>query len=244
MFGRLGKVGLGLAAAAIALTAGIGAINAAEEVTADKILNALKPKGLTRSLSGPAPTAKAISAEDQQFINSLRTKRTRSLSAGERQKVATLTKEKPSIDLDHQLRLQLRRTSPARRNRPCSELGKALADPQLKGSVFLVGGHTDAKGGDDYNQKLSERRAEAIKKFLTEKYGIQAENLVTVGYGKTQLKNADNPTADENRRVQVVNMEARASETATSRGRPVGFRPTSAGTRSSGSGCRQEPGRF
>ena len=77
------------------------------------------------------------------------------------------------------------------------ELGKALSDPELKGSVFLVGGHTDAKGGDDYNQGLSERRAEAIKNYLTEKFGLQAENLVTVGYGKTQLKNTDNPTARE-----------------------------------------------
>lgn len=207
MSGRFGKLGLGLAAAAFALIAGLGAINAAEEMTADKILNALKPKGLTRSLSGPAPTAKAISAEDQQFINSLRTKRTRSLSAGERQKVATLTKEKPSIDLTINFDYNSANIS-GQAQSTVSELGKALADPQLKGSVFLVAGHTDAKGGEEYNQKLSERRAEAIKRFLSEKYGIQAENLVTVGYGKTQLKNADNPNADENRRVQVVNMEA------------------------------------
>jgi hypothetical protein len=32
--------------------------------------------------------------------------------------------------------------------------------------------------------------------------------MVTVGYGKTQLKNSDNPLAEENRRVQVVNMES------------------------------------
>jgi outer membrane protein OmpA-like peptidoglycan-associated protein len=207
MSGRLGKVGLGLAAALIALTSGIGAINAAEEVTADKILNALKPRGLTRSLSGPSATAKTMSAEDQQFINSLRTKRTRSLSAGERQKVATLTKEKPSIDLTINFDYNSATIS-GKALSTVNELGKALADPSIQGSVFLVGGHTDAKGGEEYNQKLSERRAEAIKTFLTQKHGIPAENLVTVGYGKTQLKNASDPTADENRRVQVVNMES------------------------------------
>jgi outer membrane protein OmpA-like peptidoglycan-associated protein len=207
MSGRLGKIGLGVAAALFALTAGIGAINAAEEITADKILNALKPKGLTRSLSGPAPTAKTLSAEDQRFINSLRTKRTRSLSAGERQKVATLTKEKPSIDLT--INFDYNSAAISGKAMPVvTELGKALADPQLKGSVFLVAGHTDAKGSDDYNQKLSERRAESIKRYLTEKYGIPAENLVTVGYGEGQLKNAADPNADENRRVQVVNMES------------------------------------
>jgi outer membrane protein OmpA-like peptidoglycan-associated protein len=207
MSGRLGKLGLGLAAALVALTAGIGIINAAEEVTADKILNALKPRGLTRSLSGPAPTARKMSAEDQQFINSLRTKRTRSLSAGERQKVATLADEKPSIDLT----INFDYNSATISNKTLgtvNELGKALADPSIKGSVFLVAGHTDAKGGDDYNQKLSERRAEAIKQFLTQKYNVPAENLVTVGYGETQLKNAADPNADENRRVQVVNMES------------------------------------
>ena len=207
MSGRFGKVGLALAAAAFTLIAGLGAINAAEEMTADKILNALKPKGLTRSLSGPAATAKALSAEDQKFINSLRTKRTRSLSAGERQKVATLTKEKPSIDLTINFDYNSANIS-GQAQSTVNELGKALADPQLKGSVFLVAGHTDAKGGDDYNQKLSERRAEAIKRFLTEKFGVQAENLVTVGYGETQLKNTSDPNADENRRVQVVNMES------------------------------------
>ena len=76
----------------------------------------------------------------------------------------------------------------------------------VAGSVFLVAGHTDGKGGDEYNQGLSERRAEAIKRYLVRKFGLAAENLVTAGYGKTQLKNSGNPFADENRRVQVVNM--------------------------------------
>jgi outer membrane protein OmpA-like peptidoglycan-associated protein len=74
--------------------------------------------------------------------------------------------------------------------------------------VFLVAGHTDGKGTDQYNQILSERRAENIKQYLMQKFGIAGDNLVAVGYGKTQLKNTANPQADENRRVQVVNMEA------------------------------------
>ena len=61
-------------------------------------------------------------------------------------------------------------------------------------------------GGDGDNQELSERRADSIKKYLMEKFGIAAADLVTVGYGKTKLKNPGVPTAEENRRVQVVNM--------------------------------------
>jgi outer membrane protein OmpA-like peptidoglycan-associated protein len=84
-------------------------------------------------------------------------------------------------------------------------LGEALASPDLKGGTFILAGHTDAKGSDTYNQGLSERRAEAVKQFLAEKYGIDANNLVTVGYGKTQLKNPAEPFTGENRRVQVIN---------------------------------------
>jgi len=199
------KFTIGLAAAAVALAATIGSASAGE-VSASEILNALKPKGATRSLSG-APAARAINAEDQKFLDSIRTKRTRSLSAGERDRVTSLAKDKQSIDLE----ITFDYNSAVISRKALSQveqLGKALSDPSMKGSVFLVGGHTDAKGGDDYNQSLSEKRADAIKRFLSERFGIAAENLVTVGYGKTQLKNTADPTAEENRRVQVVNMEA------------------------------------
>jgi outer membrane protein OmpA-like peptidoglycan-associated protein len=201
------RVGLAVSAALLVLSAGIGSIAAAEQKTADQILNALKPKGATRSLSaGTTQTAKSISAEDQRFLDSLRTKRTRSLSAGDRERVASLAKDQPSIDLE--ITFDYNSANISRKAQGAvAELGKALSNPTLKGGVFLVAGHTDAKGGDEYNQALSEKRADAIKRHLTEKFGIAAENLVTVGYGKTQLKNAANPTAEENRRVQVVNME-------------------------------------
>ena len=86
-----------------------------------------------------------------------------------------------------------------------TELGKALTSEDLKGRTFILAGFTDAKGSETYNQGLSERRADAVKQFLTEKYGIEAGNLVTVGYGLKQLKDPANPFAAENRRVQVVN---------------------------------------
>ena len=85
-------------------------------------------------------------------------------------------------------------------------LGKALTDPALKGNTFILAGHTDAKGKASYNQALSERRADAVKRFLIEKFGIPAATLVTAGYGSTHLKNTNDPFAAENRRVAVVNM--------------------------------------
>jgi len=206
MLGRF--VTVGLAAAVLALSAGVGSLYAGE-ATADQILNALKPKALTRGLSpgGGAPTQKTLSQDDQRFLDSLRTKRTRSLSTSERERVATIAKEKPSIDLE--INFDYNSSTISRRAMSAvTELGKALSNPELKGGVFLVAGHTDAKGGDEYNQTLSERRAESIKRYLIEKFGLAPENLVAVGYGKTQLKNAADPLGEENRRVQVVNMES------------------------------------
>jgi outer membrane protein OmpA-like peptidoglycan-associated protein len=92
-------------------------------------------------------------------------------------------------------------------------LGKALTNPDLKGSTFVVAGYTDAMGGEQYNQDLSERRADAIKRYLVDKYGIAGSDLVTVGYGKSKLKDPSQPMAEANRRVQVVNMQAK--ETAS-----------------------------
>jgi outer membrane protein OmpA-like peptidoglycan-associated protein len=198
----LRKLGIGLVGG-LALMAGAGMVVAAEPASEEKILNALKPKPLTRSMAvTPAEAAKA--EEQNKFVDKIR--RTRQLTLGEREKVQEIAATKPSIDLE--VNFDYNSASVSDRARPTvMTLGKALSNPDLKGSVFLIAGHTDAKGGDAYNMKLSERRAEAIKDYLVSKFGIPAENLVSVGYGKDKLKNTSNPTAEENRRVQVVNMK-------------------------------------
>ena len=96
-------------------------------------------------------------------------------------------------------------------------LGKALTNPDLKGSTFVVAGHTDAVGSDAYNQDLSERRADSVKRYLVEKYNIPGADLVTVGYGKSKLKDPSQPLAEVNRRVQVVNMENKSTASNTAK---------------------------
>jgi outer membrane protein OmpA-like peptidoglycan-associated protein len=59
-------------------------------------------------------------------------------------------------------------------------------------------------------QRLSERRAQSIKAYLVDNFALSAANLRTVGYGKSHLKNASDPFAAENRRVEVVNMVSQA----------------------------------
>jgi outer membrane protein OmpA-like peptidoglycan-associated protein len=90
-------------------------------------------------------------------------------------------------------------------------LGKALSDANLKGSTFVVAGHTDSIGSEGYNQDLSERRADTIKRHLTEKYGISGTDLVTVGYGESKPKDPKAPMDPINRRVQVVNMDTKTA---------------------------------
>ena len=85
------------------------------------------------------------------------------------------------------------------------ELGKALTDPKLTGGTFLIAGHTDAKGSDEYNLALSQRRAASVKAFLVETYKVDEGRLSVIGFGEEQLKNKEDPLADENRRVQIVN---------------------------------------
>jgi OmpA family len=53
---------------------------------------------------------------------------------------------------------------------------------------------------------VSERRAEAVKRFLIENYHVPSANLITAGYGKTHLKNTADPFAAENRRAQIANV--------------------------------------
>ena len=68
-----------------------------------------------------------------------------------------------------------------------------------------VEGHTDSVGGDDYNQRLSEHRGEAVRNYLTQQ-GMQGSSVTTKGFGKTQPV-ASNDTASgrqQNRRVELV----------------------------------------
>jgi outer membrane protein OmpA-like peptidoglycan-associated protein len=194
----------------LALSLGIGFAAAEEQPTADQITRSLTPKHITRSLSvSPAEAAK--SAEEGRFLNELRTRKTRSLSSVDREKVATIAEEKPKIDLE--INFEFNSDQISKSAMPTVEaLAKALNSSAIKGSTILVAGYTDAKGSAPYNQELSERRAEAVKRILKEKYGITVDTLMTAGYGKTHLKNSSDPYAAENRRVAIVNMESKAAE--------------------------------
>ena len=209
---------LSIATLGAALSLGMGTALAQEKpkdknVSEGEILRALTPekKPLTRGLSaGPQQVDTAASAAESQFVQKIRGRSTRSLTMGEREEIAAIVKDKPKIDLE--INFDYNSADISAKSLPSVEaLGRALSSSDLKGSTFVVAGHTDAAGGEGYNQDLSERRADSIKRYLVDKYGINGSDLVTVGYGKSKLKDPNQPMAEANRRVQVVNMETKTT---------------------------------
>lgn len=74
------------------------------------------------------------------------------------------------------------------------------------GTEIEIGGHTDNRGGDDYNLKLSNNRAKAVRDVLVNEFGVPSDMLTEKGYGKTKPK-ASNDTDDgmfTNRRIEYT----------------------------------------
>ncbi len=70
--------------------------------------------------------------------------------------------------------------------------------------VFMIAGHTDAVGSDEDNLSLSDRRAETVARVLTDEFGVPPENLVTQGYGESDLLIDTDQAEIRNRRVDFM----------------------------------------
>jgi outer membrane protein OmpA-like peptidoglycan-associated protein len=91
---------------------------------------------------------------------------------------------------------------PGARERLAKVSGIVLAYPSLH---LQVEGHTDSVGSDEYNQNLSEQRADAVRDYLVQQ-GIAADSIEAHGFGKTQpIASNDTPEGrQQNRRVELV----------------------------------------
>jgi peptidoglycan-associated lipoprotein len=83
----------------------------------------------------------------------------------------------------------------------------AISQKYYGGSKITIEGFADPAGSNKYNLALSQRRADAVRDYLTGK-GLDMGVLKTIGYGKTRLVNPsaskDDPGAEQNRRVVFV----------------------------------------
>lgn len=91
---------------------------------------------------------------------------------------------------------------PTARERLAKVSGIVLAYPSLH---LQVEGHTDSVGSDEYNQTLSEKRADAVRDFLVQQ-GVSAESIEARGFGKAvPIASNDTPEGrQQNRRVELV----------------------------------------
>jgi outer membrane protein OmpA-like peptidoglycan-associated protein len=104
------------------------------------------------------------------------------------------------------------------------ETGKAVIKPESFGLLnevaatiitnpdlgrVEVSGHTDSRGGEDFNQKLSERRAESVRTYLVEQ-GVSEQRLLAVGYGETKPIDTNKTVEgrEANRRVEFNLIDA------------------------------------
>jgi outer membrane protein OmpA-like peptidoglycan-associated protein len=195
-------------ACVVALLSSGNAVLAEAQQTEAQILDALKARGPAR---GHEPAGNpARGSDERQFIEALLKKKSRIITIDDRRRVATIARQKPSIDLEVTFEFNSAVVGP-KAVPILVTLGRALGNPALKGATFLTAGHTDAAGDDSYNQSPFERRAEAVKIFLAEQFRLSPDHLLVVGFGRTELKNAADPLTAENRRVQTVNIRQQAA---------------------------------
>ena len=86
------------------------------------------------------------------------------------------------------------------------QLGDALNSVELRPYGFLLVGHTDGAGSQEYNQSLSERRASATLEYLVATSRIETTRLNSAGLGEKVLLNEGDPADARNRRVEIFNM--------------------------------------
>ncbi len=85
---------------------------------------------------------------------------------------------------------------------------KKVADfmKEFPKTTAVIAGNTDSNGSNDYNQKLSERRANSVRQYLISNFGIKASRLTAIGYGETKpiATNDTDEGRQRNRRVDAV----------------------------------------
>ena len=86
------------------------------------------------------------------------------------------------------------------------KLAAALVSEKLASFKFSIEGHADSRGNSEKNMKLSEERAEAVRKQLISEHHVDAARLIAIGKGDTEQLNPGNPAAPENRRVRIVTL--------------------------------------
>lgn len=170
--------------------------------SSDGIIQGLaRPGGIGRSGQTAFPS---MEGRDTDFIRNLPSTE---ITGQQRQdlNILILRADLPRLDLD--INFDFGSDSPARQSEGLIHaLAMVLQSPELAASRILIAGHTDGVGSPQSNQRLSERRAKAVRKILMERYAIAPSRLIAAGFGAERLKDSLDPAASVNRRVEFVNL--------------------------------------
>ncbi|MBN9508418.1 MAG: OmpA family protein [Alphaproteobacteria bacterium] len=177
--------------------------------SADQIIQSLKPsgnllKGETRGIrvvnpdAGPAATAPAPAQSPAHG---------QATAAATAPAAAAQPSAAPAVSLTVEFGTGSDELTPQARA-TLDALGKALSSADLAKYRFRIEGHTDTVGSPGYNQALSQRRAEAVARYLESSFGVASARLEAVGMGEQGLLVPTPPQTPnaQNRRVKVVNL--------------------------------------
>ncbi len=185
-----------LASALIALP--LDAAFSQEAMTAEEIAQKLKPHKLTRSIKPVAKTGDTKKELDA-ILN-------RSIGIVERKKIADTIEKAELPRLDFSISFGFDSADIDEASYPTLDtLAEALKGGDLSTYRFLINGHTDSKGSDEYNLSLSQHRANSVVSYLVSKHDIDPARLKAIGFGETSLKDVNDGEAASNRRVEIVN---------------------------------------
>jgi OOP family OmpA-OmpF porin len=89
-------------------------------------------------------------------------------------------------------------------------------------TAIVIEGHTDAQGADNTNINLSQERADSVREYLIANLGLPASRVSSIGYGKTSpiASNETDAGRVQNRRIDVVIVDARVRENTHANSRP------------------------
>jgi outer membrane protein OmpA-like peptidoglycan-associated protein len=204
-------------AVAIAVIAFTNAAHAQQSLTTEDIVTnlgaqpsqvarqeGLTTEGIVSALGGenPRATSRGLGAEEFKTLKGSRS-RGFNLRDEELKKVEEVSESRPKVDLAVYFDYNSAEITPQARV-TLDKLGAALQDSRLAGKAFLFNGHTDARGAPKYNEELSFRRALSVQRYIVDRFRVDERNIIASGHGSRVLKNAGNPFAEENRRVEVA----------------------------------------
>lgn len=169
----------------------------AQDVRQYRAGDTVNPRDVADILGQPAPAEPAIKMRSIRLLDD---KATQPETGASTETLRTPARRTDALSLPMQFGFDSADILPSTRKQldALAEGIRLLPDSR----TVLVQGHTDATGSEQYNEQLSQRRAQAVKRYLVTAHGIDPSRLRAVGKGEHAPLPGSDPFAAENRRVQ------------------------------------------